>query len=80
MLKNKVRLSFCNRSSHPPPKGRSNTGAAARKARRAEQYRAQLAQKQLLQDRLLKDHLVNAADQKEKEFVRLSAEVTAGKP
>ncbi|CAM9673937.1 unnamed protein product [Laminaria digitata] len=69
-----------SKSSHPPNKNRANTGAArvARTARRAEQYKVQLAQKQLLQDRLLKDHLLNAAEQKEKEFVRLSADVTAG--
>eukprot|EP00904_Undaria_pinnatifida_P002932 jgi/Undpi1/1263/HiC_scaffold_11.g04655.m1 len=67
-----------SKSSHPPYKSQSNTGPAARKARRAEQYQTQLAQKQLLQDRLLKDHLLNAAVQKEKDFARLSAEVAAG--
>lgn len=54
-------------------------GALAKKKRREKQYLLQLTQQQLLQDRLVRDKLLEAAASKEREFVRLSGEVEAGK-
>lgn len=53
-------------------------GASAKKKRREKQYLMQLTQQQLLQDRLVRDKLIEAAANKEREFVRLSGEVMAG--
>ncbi|CAM9694476.1 unnamed protein product [Ectocarpus sp. 13 AM-2016] len=72
-----------SRPSRPPQEDRSEAmlkaGALAKKKRREKQYLFQLTQQQLLQDRLVRDKLLEAAASKEREFVRLSGEVEAGR-
>lgn len=72
-----------SRPSHPSLENRSEAalkaGAFAKKKRREKQYMLQLTQQQLLQDRLVRDQLLEAAASKEREFVRLSGEVVAGR-
>ncbi|CAB1107316.1 unnamed protein product [Ectocarpus sp. CCAP 1310/34] len=72
-----------SRPSRPPQEDRSEAmlkaGALAKKKRREKQYLFQLTQQQLLQDRLVRDKLLEAAASKEREFVRLSGEIEAGR-
>ncbi|CAN0035966.1 unnamed protein product [Pylaiella littoralis] len=65
-------------SQENDPEAMLKAGSLAKKKRREKQSKLQLTQQQLLQDRLVRDQLVKAAASKEREFVRLSGEVSAG--
>lgn len=49
-----------------------------KRARREEQYQLQLAQQQIFQDRLNRRRILEALAKRERDFVHLVGEVTAG--